>query len=76
MGREHHLKELRSKLHEAGNSGAFTPVAVHGLGGIGKTTLVVEYAHRYAGDYAGVWWAPAENRTILPGSLAELAQPS
>ena len=73
MGREHHLKELRSKLHEAGNSGAFTPVAIHGLGGIGKTTLVVEYAHRYAGDYAGVWWAPAENRTILLGSLAELA---
>jgi tetratricopeptide (TPR) repeat protein len=73
MGREHHLQKLRSTLSEAGRSGASTPVAIHGLGGIGKTTLAVEYAHRYANDYAGVWWAPAENRTLLLGSLAELA---
>src|SRR6202022_4054701 len=32
-----------------------------------------EYAHRYASAYAGVWWAPAEKRTLLVSSLAALA---
>ena len=27
---------------------------------------------RYANEYAGVWWARAENRTVLVGSLAGL----
>lgn len=50
------------------------PVVLHGLGGIGKSSLAAEYAHRCGGDYAGVWWAPAENRTMLIDGLAELAR--
>jgi len=47
--------------------------AVQGLGGVGKTSLAVEYAHRYRGLYAGVCWCPAETRKVLLTSLATLA---
>jgi NB-ARC domain len=47
--------------------------AVQGLGGVGKTSLAAEYAHRYRQLYAGVRWCPAETRTGLLSSLANLA---
>src|SRR5262249_2644732 len=47
--------------------------AVQGMGGVGKTSLAIEYAHRFRGLYAGVWWCPAETRTGLLSALASLA---
>jgi tetratricopeptide (TPR) repeat protein len=47
--------------------------AVKGMGGVGKTSLAVEYAHRFRNLYDGVWWCPAETRTGLMTSLATLA---
>jgi len=47
--------------------------AVQGLGGMGKTSLAIEYAHRFRGLYAGVCWCPAETRTGLLSALAPLA---
>ena len=47
--------------------------AVQGMGGVGKTSLAVEYAHRFRNLYDGVWWCPAETRTGLMTSLAALA---
>src|SRR4029077_18855411 len=47
--------------------------AVQGMGGVGKTSLAIEYAHRYRNLYAGVCWCPAETRTGLLSALASLA---
>jgi tetratricopeptide (TPR) repeat protein len=47
--------------------------AVQGMGGVGKTSLAIEYAHRYRNFYAGVCWCPAETRVGLLGALATLA---
>jgi hypothetical protein len=47
--------------------------AVQGMGGVGKTSLAIEYAHRFRGLYAGVCWCPAETRTGLLSALAGLA---
>jgi hypothetical protein len=47
--------------------------AVQGMGGVGKTSLAIEYAHRYRNLYAGVCWCPAETRTGLLSALATLA---
>jgi hypothetical protein len=47
-------------------------VAVRGLGGVGKTSLAIEYAYRYRNLYAGVCWCPAETRSGLVEALANV----
>ena len=47
--------------------------AVQGMGGVGKTSLAVEYAHRFRNLYDGVWWCPASTRSDLMTTLAVLA---
>ena len=68
VGRDAELEELHRKLQ------ARRRVAVHGLGGIGKTQLVVQYLHRRRAEYPdGVFWVRAEQETGLVGDLASLA---
>ena len=72
-GREPILAELNKLLIQDYGNARSIQVAIHGLGGVGKTSLAAEYAHRHASQFAGVWWAPAENRTLLINSLAAFA---
>ncbi|MEV4536962.1 FxSxx-COOH system tetratricopeptide repeat protein [Asanoa sp. NPDC049518] len=61
-GREGLLATLREKF--VGGRGAVVQ-AMHGMGGVGKTTLAIEYAHRFAGSYQLVWWIDAEQATLI-----------
>jgi tetratricopeptide (TPR) repeat protein len=66
--------ELLAGLRSALNSGQPAAVQVlHGLGGVGKTLLAVEYAYRHARDYSQVWWLRAEEPVTLAGDYARLA---
>lgn len=47
--------------------------AIFGLGGVGKTSLAIEYANRFRSLYAGVWWCPAETRSSLTTNLSAFA---
>jgi hypothetical protein len=70
-GRTELLEKLASQL-----VGGAAVVAAHGLGGIGKTQLAVEYDHRHASDYDMIWWVAAESLLLATSGLAELAPAS
>lgn len=42
------------------------------MGGVGKTQLGIEYAHRYAREYEWGWWIPAEQPELVPNHLTRL----
>ena len=61
-GREAELNAIGKALDRGAKAAITQPAAVHGLGGIGKSTLAREFAWRAAeaGRYSGVWWLRAE----------------
>ncbi len=70
IGRVGELRRLRETM-ALGRVGVLT--AVHGLGGVGKTALAVEYAHTFAYEYGGGrWQALCEGKEDLRTVVASL----
>ncbi|MDQ1046632.1 FxSxx-COOH system tetratricopeptide repeat protein [Streptomyces sp. V4I2] len=69
-GRDEVIEKVRGGL--VGERRAAVRV-LHGPGGVGKTQVALEYAHRFAGQYDLVWWVDAEQVEQVPARYAELA---
>lgn len=70
IGRERELGQIRSSLT---NAPTLIVQSIRGLGGVGKTQIVIEYAHRFADHYDIVWWVDAEDPSTIPIQLGPLA---
>ena len=71
-GRQELLAELEDRL--TGDDGAGPRVvALTGLGGAGKTSVALEYAHRQLDEVAVCWQLPAEDPAVLAAGFGELA---
>ena len=71
FGRDHALQEIADRLspcHEGISS-----VSLHGLGGVGKTQLALEYCYRHKSEYDAIFWANAESELSIQQSLANVA---
>jgi hypothetical protein len=73
-GREADLEKLGECLRHGGKVAPTQTVALHGLGGVGKTQLAVEYAWRCLDSYEAVLWVRAESPDVLETNLAALVQ--
>jgi MinD-like ATPase involved in chromosome partitioning or flagellar assembly/tetratricopeptide (TPR) repeat protein len=72
-GRNAMLERLRDRFAVSSNT-AVMAQALYGLGGVGKTQIALEYAHRYMASYDVVWWVAAEQSELVTPALATLAE--
>ena len=70
-GRESDLLDVRNRLLTSG-SGQASTVALQGMGGVGKSQIALEYAHRFRAAYDVVWWVKADPVTFIDTQLSEL----
>ena len=68
-GRDDLLATVRDRLLAGGTA---VVQALLGMGGVGKTQLAAEYAHRFAGTYDLAWWINAEQGGLIGDQVAAL----
>ncbi|HLJ33402.1 MAG TPA: NB-ARC domain-containing protein, partial [Ktedonobacteraceae bacterium] len=73
-GRDGILEEVESLLHASPAVALTQSFAFHGLGGIGKTQLAVEYAYRHALEYTAIFWIAAETVESIIASFLAIAE--
>ncbi len=66
-------QELHYLARALATDTAVTVQAVHGMGGVGKTQLAIEYAHAHAREYEVVWQIAAEEPAAIPDQFTALA---
>ncbi|KAK0611657.1 hypothetical protein B0T14DRAFT_488834 [Immersiella caudata] len=78
VARVHHFvarEEELNQLHEILSKGPDRRTAViHGLGGMGKTQVAVEYAQRHRNDYSAVLWFNARDQASLKQEFLRTAE--
>src|SRR5579859_769322 len=73
-GRDSFLNLLHTNLHDTSPRKYNHRIAIHGLGGIGKTQLALEYCYRYRSEYDYIFWLHAAERTSLISSFTAVAR--
>jgi tetratricopeptide (TPR) repeat protein len=67
VGRDDSLAAIEAAL--ARYEGRVAVTALHGLRGVGKTTLAAAYADRHRGEYRATWWIRAQTESTMRADL-------
>ena len=73
VAREKELSKMHELLHGRGRSSR-SGVVLHGLGGIGKTQLAIEYIRKHKEKYTAIFWLNANDKDSLRQSFREIAR--
>ncbi|MDQ3789546.1 MAG: ATP-binding protein, partial [Actinomycetota bacterium] len=70
VGRADELARLDRLLDEQGRNAV---AVVHGLGGVGKSTLAARFARLHAERFSLIWWITADTPAAIRTGFADLA---
>jgi hypothetical protein len=70
LGRDADMAIIETAL--ARYEGRVAITALHGLRGVGKTTLAAAYAEKHKSDYRATWWLRAQSESTLRADLVGL----
>jgi tetratricopeptide (TPR) repeat protein len=73
-GREEILAALHAQLDREPAIALTQSSALHGLGGVGKTQIALEYAYRHVLDYSAIFWIRAETAEYIISSFLYIAE--
>jgi hypothetical protein len=73
VGRESYLEMMQQHLSPASAARRRRICVLHGLGGIGKTQLAIQYARSHKNDYSSFFWVDGKTEESLIQSLLSIA---
>ena len=73
-GRDTFLTELHDAFHNPSTYKYRGRIALFGLGGIGKTQIVLEYVYRFATTYTRIFWISADTQASLLDGYRKIAE--
>lgn len=73
-GREQALQAVEEALDPKERAGSLKAFALHGMGGVGKTQIALQYANRNRQHYPVILWVAAQNTISMGQSFRDIAQ--
>ena len=73
-GREADLEKMRENLPAVLEETRQRVLVLHGLGGMGKSQIALQFARKFQDQYTAVFWLESMDEQVLDGELASLAE--
>ena len=70
--RKNDLEQVEKRLQDDGTISHGKIITLHGLGGVGKTQIAIQYALRHRDMYTSILWLDATSAASLQQSLAQV----
>ncbi|KAF8446560.1 P-loop containing nucleoside triphosphate hydrolase protein [Kalaharituber pfeilii] len=74
VGREYLLEQLAHEIGEGRAAMDITQVVLHGMGGMGKTQIALEFVYRHRKDYSSAFWINAASEQTTKTSFIQIME--
>ncbi|KAF8453893.1 P-loop containing nucleoside triphosphate hydrolase protein [Kalaharituber pfeilii] len=74
VGREYLLEQLAHEIGEGRAAMDITQVVLHGMGGMGKTQIALEYVYHHRKDYSSAFWINAASEQTTKTSFIQIME--